>query len=102
MIDGVKLKPSLCPRCGYMTDMASHPTDPTARPKDGDFSVCLSCGGLLMFNEDLTLREVSKADFELLSPQHKQILEDIERARKKVIGLTPLTQQRRKTNIGNA
>lgn len=45
--------------CGQALDRASHPT---ARPREGDVSICIGCGALRRFNADLTLRAAGLAE----------------------------------------
>ena len=56
-------KPAICTKCGYFMDAVSHPTDASKRPKPGDFSLCMSCGDPMRFNDDLSLRAATQADF---------------------------------------
>ncbi len=51
--------PAVRCECGQRLDRASHPT---ARPVAGDVSICIRCGALRRFNEDLTLRRASMAE----------------------------------------
>lgn len=45
-----------CPTCGYVVDSATHVGDKEISPNDGDLSLCLKCGEILVFNPDLSLR----------------------------------------------
>jgi len=47
---------SLCPTCGYEPDYASNMTG-KASPRPGDYSLCINCGTLLVFDDDLKLAE---------------------------------------------
>jgi transcription elongation factor Elf1 len=50
-----------CPSCGKLLDGAAGvATD--ARPEPGDVSVCVYCGHLMAFADDLTLRELTAAE----------------------------------------
>jgi hypothetical protein len=44
--------PALCLHCGYQTDAAS-PAQGRARPREGDWMLCLRCAGLMVFDKDL-------------------------------------------------
>lgn len=44
-----------CPNCGYATDHATS-VGRDAVPKAGDFSVCVRCRCVAVFNADKTLR----------------------------------------------
>lgn len=58
-----------CPRCGVNNDEATTavqiPTGQEVRPKDGDFTICFSCGFLSRFvmgKDKVSLRLISKAE----------------------------------------
>lgn len=44
-----------CPACGYFVDRHSAFGEEPAVPKSGDLSVCLSCGSLNVFGDDMQL-----------------------------------------------
>jgi len=48
-----------CLDCGKELDRVTHPTDPAARPEPGDISICLSCGHVMAFAEDFTVRALT-------------------------------------------
>lgn len=50
-----------CEVCGYEFDCASH-SDEGKRPRPGDFSLCLKCGELYVFNPDMTVRVPTLAE----------------------------------------
>jgi len=52
-------------RCGYILDMATG----KAAPRPGDFSVCLSCGNLLRFTDDLRTRDTTCEDVAVLDEE---------------------------------
>lgn len=59
---------SRCPKCGYPMNRADDPQHKRARePEPGDLSICMKCGELLMFRNDLCL--VSCPDDFVLSPE---------------------------------
>jgi hypothetical protein len=45
-----------CAKCGYKMDQASDAFGED-KPKPGDLSVCLNCGAIAVFGENLQLRE---------------------------------------------
>lgn len=55
---------SKCPSCGTPNDAATlaGKGDEATRPDPGDVSVCLYCGHLMAFAEDLTLRDLTDAE----------------------------------------
>ena len=48
-----------CLECGYIIDAATEtPDNPTERPpRPGDIAVCIACGCVHLFADDLTLRK---------------------------------------------
>ncbi len=46
---------SICPICNYEMDCATAIDDKEANPIPGDVSVCLSCGEIFVFDEQLQL-----------------------------------------------
>jgi len=58
-----------CPMCDCRIEAASTPGK--ASPHPGDVSVCISCTSVLVFNDDLRLREMSRDEFANLHPENK-------------------------------
>lgn len=56
-----RVKESPCPGCGEMQDGAFGP-DSDRSPEPGDFSICLKCQGIFVFDDDQQLRELTEAD----------------------------------------
>jgi hypothetical protein len=56
-----KIPQSFCPACDYRMEMADNVHGGGA-PDPGDCSVCLNCGQLLIFTDDLTLRVMTAAE----------------------------------------
>ena len=52
----VKVPPSPCLGCGKIVDMAAGMPWGPRPPRPGDYSMCLKCGHLMVFAEDMTLR----------------------------------------------
>lgn len=77
----MKPKPSLCCYCGHFLECAMHPVDDTREPTPGDFSMCINCGGLLCFNEDMTLRGATLADRQAMEPDQAEMLKLMEASR---------------------
>lgn len=44
-----------CPKCGKRFDATSSAVG-EHRPKPGDVTICIKCGGILFFKDDLTTR----------------------------------------------
>ena len=52
-----------CPFCGHLLDMAMcSPSTPEATPSPGDLSLCINCGGLTIFTEDMGMRVPTDAE----------------------------------------
>jgi hypothetical protein len=48
---------SACPYCAHKLDAATAgPANPKAVPSPGDGTICIECGGVLIFAEGLTVR----------------------------------------------
>jgi len=45
-----------CPYCDYKMDRTTHAFG-DAKPQCGDYSMCLNCGRIGIFNDDLTVRK---------------------------------------------
>lgn len=72
--DNGKLLPKHpCPCCNAPNSAAAG-TNHNARPRPGDLSVCVSCASLLVFNEDMTVREMLLNDLMGLDDATRTIL----------------------------
>lgn len=72
-----------CPYCGHHTNTAGDesPKIDTRPPVAGDFSVCINCGDLAVFQPDLTLRKITAGEMATLHPDERR---DILRTQRKV------------------
>jgi hypothetical protein len=52
-----------CAHCGYKIDRAAN-TVRNEKPHPGDFTICMACAKVLVFNEDLKLRKPSPEETE--------------------------------------
>lgn len=68
-----------CRTCHYRMDAASSATKPDEIPDAGSVSLCMKCGELSIFNEDLTLR--APTEQELINIQRSLTWPEIERHR---------------------
>ena len=57
-----------CPKCREQLTGASNPFG-TASPEADDLTVCAYCSAVLVFNNDLTLREAKAEDIATLEPE---------------------------------
>jgi len=53
-----EMPPAECPNCGYVSDMAAA-IDENVKPSPNDISICINCGHLSAFTEDLKLRNLT-------------------------------------------
>jgi hypothetical protein len=81
----VKTPPTVCPKCGYVTDSLGQ-ADGDGVPRPGDVSLCLKCGHLTAFAEDLSLRELT--DDERQAVAEDEDIQAIERTRQAVMKRT--------------
>lgn len=52
---------SRCPQCNYKLDGSMHVHGgKSAMPEEGDFSVCVYCGQVLVYQSDLKLRKITR------------------------------------------
>lgn len=59
--------PMVCPHCHTAMDQASGVVDKSAKnaplkPKPNDFTICIQCGYVAAFAENLSLRPLTKAE----------------------------------------
>ena len=55
---GCKVKESCCTSCGKKLDMATS-VEGYAVPLPGDISICIKCGHIMAFGDDLMLRDLN-------------------------------------------
>jgi hypothetical protein len=79
MSESTRIPLGPCPGCGYLIDAAADSDDEGAIPSPEDFTICLDCGHICRFNEDLTLRNLTEEDREFLTqfPDTEQKLNEI-------------------------
>lgn len=53
-------KPDLCPKCGYLFGATTSMKRPQDVPKPGNLTVCICCGELLVFNQDLMVEGIGE------------------------------------------
>lgn len=71
---------STCPTCGYVMNASScADTDPRP-PEPGDISLCLCCGELLVFDQEMLLRVPSIGEIMDFSPANYEMIERTQRA----------------------
>ncbi len=68
-----------CVYCGYVFDESSEVTGSSAKPEQGDPTLCIKCGRVLVFGDDLLPRRPSQT--ELTGLQRDACWPLLERAR---------------------
>jgi hypothetical protein len=58
MIKSTRTPECICPSCGKVFDMATDATSDET-PSPGDITICLTCGHLMAFTDDMTVRELT-------------------------------------------
>jgi hypothetical protein len=67
-----------CPGCRVRINAATG-TDGVSVPTPGDISVCFNCGTLLVFNTDLTVRQLTLEELVGLDQETRDELEKIQK-----------------------
>ena len=79
MADHADIPTSMCPICGYVMDAATVADGgPPVVPKDGDMSVCLKCGTILIFVDGIHLR-LATPDEVVACPDAAEVSEQVRR-----------------------
>jgi len=69
---------NFCPTCGGKLDaVAIVGEEATVLPETGDWTVCLSCGTVLRFNKDLSLRLATKRECKRQPPEVTEAVEKV-------------------------
>ena len=64
-----------CPHCGKMLDSATNMEDDTL-PKPKDLSVCIGCGGLNYYSDDMALVAFPDILVDTLEPEVRAVVLD--------------------------
>jgi hypothetical protein len=57
-----RMPESKCTGCGKLNDAATPIDEEAAMPNPGDVTVCLHCGNVMAFADDLSLRDLTDAE----------------------------------------
>jgi len=60
-----------CLNCGFWTEAASTPDGSAGAPTEGSLSVCIKCGAVMMFDQDLRLRGMTASEMDSLLADHE-------------------------------
>lgn len=77
-----------CVVCGTKLDSATRPGPEEERPRPGDLSLCLKCGEIYVFNQDMTIRVPTVAELMQCGPE---IHSELEFMQNKIRNLRPLS-----------
>jgi hypothetical protein len=66
----IRTRNNVCPWCSTQLTAASE-MGGDAEPSPGDLSVCVECGGLLAFTDQLRLRKATPVDLDDLDPEQR-------------------------------
>ena len=76
-----------CPYCSHTFNRASDlKQEPT--PREGDFSVCIYCAGLLVFNADLSVRKPTEYERDIANKSESVFNTQLMVRRLRKIGIT--------------
>lgn len=72
MTNRVRTPKNQCPHCQYPINGATNMDDDApCKPVSGDLSICYKCSGLNVFRDDMTLRKMTDAEFDALTPEER-------------------------------
>jgi hypothetical protein len=69
-----------CPVCGRVNNTHSPADGTDATPGEGDLSICFGCGAFLIFNADLSQRELTLEEVGALEDSERIALQRARRA----------------------
>jgi hypothetical protein len=58
-----------CPNCGATLDAATCVTSDTVQPSPGDLTLCIYCGHLMAFGDDLSFRKLTDSEAAGIDPR---------------------------------
>lgn len=79
-----RLAPVLCPYCGHTLDAATE-AGGSAVPVGGDFTVCIRCAGLLVFDAALRPTKPALGEYEAACREQPDLAASITRLRREIL-----------------
>ncbi len=67
-----KLLECRCPNCDKLIDSATNADNSTSKPIEGDITICFYCGGILMYDKDFNVEEVTTSFMENLKRDERE------------------------------
>lgn len=58
----VEMPENSCLRCGYSSDRGAVVDSPITKPRPSDVTLCIHCGEVMMFDDDLKFRHLTQDD----------------------------------------
>jgi len=78
--ESLQTSASKCINCGKLLDgVSAVGDDVSGRPEPGDFSICIECGTIMVFGDDLQLRAPNKEEAHAIAGDQRVLA--IQRAR---------------------
>lgn len=84
------LPPQACLACGHVMDRHAHMSTkgaPPAIPMPGDITLCIQCGFVMAYDENLRFRDLTKKEME-------EAIQD-ERVQKAIVAIAELNKHKR-------
>lgn len=72
MKKGSQVPLSSCTSCGYKMDAATSAQNDGAIPTPGDVTVCINCGAMNEYADDMQLKSLTASELELLKAQNPE------------------------------
>ena len=91
-----RIDPSPCPKCGVQHDAATASDGSGIGPVKGDLSICVDCGSINVFDDDLKL--VTITEEQLSEGYDDETLAEIRRVSSMVAGLHAITKMMSRTH----
>lgn len=67
-------KASRCPECQQILNRASNAGESTDQPQTGDVSICIKCGALLRFRDNMRVTKCNAEDMKELASADPEII----------------------------
>jgi RNase P subunit RPR2 len=77
-----EMSPTPCPSCGVLLNAATSTFEEDATPSDGDITICLRCGHIMIF-ENNRPRDLTDVEMRMIAGDRRIIA--VQKARGKVI-----------------
>ncbi len=80
------VKESSCPQCGTKFNQATH-LSKDVQPKPGDMSLCINCGTILKFKNNLTVRLATLEEMLQLANENRAAFNELSRMQAAIVVL---------------